>query len=257
MRTSLSRALARQATSASDAGLPPRRVAINFAAVLFVVGAIVLAAFWWWTSYHSARWGAARYLDAEVLRGRGCLLSRDWAHVDRETGLVVAKCESIIYCGDFPVEQSPVDMGDDDEFIDGWNDALRRHLDAGEACGPRFGDRVATLDALRDRFGRDAAAAMTLPSDGDVEVGDRVVRWYGSSVIVREKDATRWLQPAGGAPFELKLGHETIDVTALTADDGRSLWVRVAAKAGEDLRYLVADLATGTNFQVFDATSAP
>jgi hypothetical protein len=195
---------------------------------------------------------AKRALDYEISRGRGCLVSREAAHVDSETGLLVAQLAGGVGCGGEPlIYAAPCAWSRD--FVDGWNTEARRRFAAGERVGPRFLDRVTTLDALRERFQRDGASAVALSSDEEVAFGDHEARWYFTVVVVRPRGAVDWLQPAGGRPPG-DSGLADPAVSALPADGGRTLWARATTKAGAEVRYFVVDLETGTNFQILDAS---
>jgi hypothetical protein len=245
---SLAGALARNGSSAA----PPTNWAWRWALATFVVLIVgVVGVFLWTMNHNSPRMVMERWAEREVGEGRACLLSQDWAHVDTDSGLVVVRCAQTIYCGEPPdVWASPSGGAD---RIDGWNSAVRRHLAAGDADGPRFRDHITTLGAVRESFRHDAAVAVRLPIPGVATIGEVEVKWWGSTVIVRRRGAEKWLQPVGGAPVEPRLDVDAIDVAMLTADAGRSLWVRVASKTGQDLWYFVIDLATGTHLYTFDA----
>lgn len=243
-----------------DAGAPawvPLRVVFVGTVLLLLIALIALAQWSW----HESSYGrAARYAEELIREGRGCLLSRDWAHVDPATGLAVVKPANAIYCDrhDGPlVWYAPhPNMPDVDGFIEGWNLRVREHLEAGERVGPTFLDRAGSPEEVRMRFRRDAGDALDLPGREIVAIAGREVRWWDSTVIVREPGSDQWLQPAGGAPDQPMFeDRDAILVTALTADAGRTMWVRVASKAGEDLWYFAIDLETGTTFHVFDASS--
>ncbi len=229
------------------------------AAVAVAVFVAVYGLWFWWETYASSSGCGDRWSDEAAAAGRGFLMSESLHHVDPATGLVVVSPPH--GWGDFggpmPVEPPPVAYPRA-EYIAAWNAAVERRLSRGEPVGPRFLDRVTTLDAVRERFRRDAAEATVLPADGFVLLGGKEVRHWFGKVIVRERGATRWLQPVGGAPFfpyppgpEPESWPGEVVRTALVADEGRSLWVRVATTAGLDVDYWVVDLVTGTYLYEF------
>jgi hypothetical protein len=256
---SLAGALARSDSSVAT----PTNWAWRWGLAAFVVVMLgVLTAHWMWTEGFSGRAVAARWAEREVANGL-CLLSQEWPHVDAETGLVVAKVDTsrVIACSrsewrsmwanDWNSPQNA--PASPEEFVDAWNSVMRSHLAAEDANGPRFRDRVTTLDAVRERFRCDPAAAVALSLSDATTIAGLEARWWGTTVNLREPGGENWRQPVGGRPVEPQLDSDAIDVTLLTADAGRSLWVRVASKTGQDLWYFVLDLATGTHLYTFDA----
>jgi len=251
---SLGGALAR---TADDAGLPNwgLRLAVG---VLLVLFSGVLAAWGWWEFYDSRDARGMRYLEAEIREGRGCFVSGDWTHIDQDTGLVVANWDrrTIVPDADLTYYSSWRYV----PCFDDWNEVVRRRLQAGESCGPRFLDRVTTLDRVRSRFETQRGAVLLPRCDLDpaarpARIGAFEAGWFcGGIVLIRDAGATTWPQPVGGLPWPPDgdvSGSWRGSLAGLLSDDGRTLFVRVADERDVELAYYVLDTATGTHLYVF------
>jgi hypothetical protein len=228
------------------------RWSVVVAVVLVVLVVVPLGC---WSVYrHSARGRAETDVAGELADGTTCLLSTDPPHIDRDTGLLVAQGCRTIYCSRGPMMAMENGHSSEPDYMDAWNAAVRRALAEGQACEPRFTDRITKAEAVRARFNRERATVVALPADTDVRIGAFSLRWAGHMVLVhRPNDDVYWRWPVGGCLQQPDFAG--LVATALVPDDGRTLWVRLATEAGDDRWFLVIDLATGAHLYVFPASS--
>jgi hypothetical protein len=204
-------------------------IAVAASAAIVIAGAVAL----WWELGSNAWRGRTNALHA-IDEGSCFLLGEDdRPFVDPATGFLVLEPQGY--------------RTSDREYERAWNDTLRARLAAGDVCSPRWLDRVATRDEVRERFRRGAARVVPIPRDQETKVGGRDVLFTRGEIRIGNPELGEPRSYEHGMNRGGRLGDfEHASATALPSDDGRTIFIHVQAADGADMDWFVFDAESGT-----------